>query len=191
MDCPQSSTLRDCGTETMADPPKKVYWDSCAWIGFINEEPDKITPLRAIWDEASRGQIVIWTSTYSYLEVMRSPPKFGEAYPPEEEDGRVFSMFEQSHVNRAAVDVEIAKLARRLKREHHPTLSKRPDAIHLATAVFHNVDELHTWDSSDLLPFNGKILRRDGVPLIICIPSAHPAGPLFGNMEESGRDGDE
>ena len=128
----------------MADPPQNVYWDSCAWIGFINEEPDKITPLRAIWDQASRGRIVIWTSTYSYLEVMRSPPRFGEAYPPEEEDGRIFSMLEQPYVNRVAVDTEIAKLARRLKRDHHPTLSKRPDAIHLATAVFHNVDELHT-----------------------------------------------
>ena len=173
----------------MADPPKNVYWDSCAWIGFIKEEPDKVTPLRAIWEEATRGQAVIWTSTYSYIEVMRSPPKFGKAYPPEEEDGRIFSMFAQSHVKRVALDVEIAKLARTLKRNHHPTLSKRSDAIHLATAIFHNVDELHTWDSSDLLPFNKKVNRRDGNPLIICVPSAHPAGPLFQNEAKSEKDG--
>jgi len=172
----------------MADPPQNVYWDSCAWIGFINEEPDKITPLRAIWDEATRGRIVIWTSTYSYLEVMRGPPSYGEAYPPEEEDGRIFAMLEQPHVNRVAVDIEIAKLARRLKREHHPMLSKRSDAIHLATAIFHNIDELHTWNSSDLIPFNGIIQRRDGVPLVICIPSAHPAGPLFEGKIETKQD---
>lgn len=170
--------------ETMADPPRNVYWDSCAWIGLIKEEADKITWLRAIWDEASRGRIVIWTSTYSYLEVMGSPLKHGETYPPEEEDGPIFAMFEQPHVNRVAVDAEIAKLARRLKREHHPTLSKRSDAIHLATALFHNVDELHTWDNSDLLPFNKRVHRRDGIPLVICVPSTHPAGPLFEGKTE-------
>ena len=21
--------------------PEKLYWDSCAWIGFANKEPDK------------------------------------------------------------------------------------------------------------------------------------------------------
>lgn len=175
----------------MADPPRSVYWDSCAWIGFIKEEADKITPLRHVWTEAQRGRYVIWTSTYSYLEVMGSPLKHGETYPPEEEDDPIFAMFAQPHVRRAAVDVEIAKLARRLKREHHPTLSKRSDAIHLATALFHNVDELHSWNSSDLLPFNGKVQRRDGLPLVICVPSAHPAGPLFNSGARTGDDNDE
>lgn len=163
----------------MADPPPRYYWDSCAWIGFINEEADKLTPLRQIWKNAQRAQCEIWTSTFTYIEVMRGQPGYGQAYPPEEEDARVFAMIEQPFVHRVQVDTEVAKMARSFKRAHHPTLSKRADAIHLATAAYANADELHTWDKSDLLPFDGKITRRDGRPLKICVPQAIPEGPLF------------
>lgn len=43
----------------MADPPRRVYWDACAWIGLLNNEPDKHPPLRIIWEHAQRGQFEI------------------------------------------------------------------------------------------------------------------------------------
>jgi len=50
---------------------KKVYWDSCAWLGLINEEPDKIDSCRHVIDLARNGDIEIWTSTYTLAEVFK------------------------------------------------------------------------------------------------------------------------
>lgn len=163
----------------MADAPRRIYWDACAWIGLLNNEPDKHPPLRIIWEHAQRGQFEIWTSTYSYLEVIEARPPLGEAYPAEENDKKIHALLEQPFVRRVAVDVEVAKLARNLKRTHHPILSKRSDAIHLATAAFWNLEELHTWDKSDLLPLHEKVNRRDGVPLKILAPGPEVHGALF------------
>jgi hypothetical protein len=89
-------------------------------------------------------------------------------------------MFQQQHVKRVQLDVEIARLARTIKQKNHDAgLKSRPDAIYIATAAYHNLEELHTWDQRHLLPFDGKILRRDGKPLRILIPGQEVAGELF------------
>jgi predicted nucleic acid-binding protein len=168
----------------LASASTRVYWDACAWIGFINAEPDKITSLRAIWDAAKRGNYQIWTSTFSYLEVIRGINKQGEAYPPEEYDELVYDLFEQPHVERVQLDVEVAMLARKMKRDYHPTLASRADAVHLATALYWNCEELHTYDGNHLLPLDGKIPRRDGIFLSILAPdSSPPRGGLFDLLE--------
>jgi hypothetical protein len=106
-------------------------------------------------------------------------PALGQAYPPEENDRKIHALFEQPYVRRVALDVEIGKLARHLKRTHHPILSKRSDAIHLATAAYWNAEELRTWDNSDLLPLNEKINRKDGIALKILAPGPEVHGTLF------------
>ena len=170
----------------MADTTKRVYWDACAWIGFINAEKEKITALRTVWENAKRGKYEIWTSTFSYLEVMHGINKAGQPYSPEEYDVVLYELFEQPHVERVQVDVEVAKLARSVKRKYHPTLASRADAIHLATALYWNCEELHTYDGGHLLPLNGKIARRDGIILTIIVPGiTPPPGGLFSNMNPS------
>jgi hypothetical protein len=44
------------------------------------------------------------------------------------------------------------------------------EAFHLATALALNVDEMHTFDRSDLLGLNEQVMRAEGVPLKICTP---------------------
>jgi len=56
----------------------------------------------------------------------------------------------------------------------YPECKKPSDGIHLATAMALSVDEMHTFDRSDLLKLNGKVLRADGKPLTICVPKAKP-----------------
>jgi hypothetical protein len=53
---------------------------------------------------------------------------------------------------------------------HHPECKKPSDGVHLATALLLNVDEMHTYDKSDLIPLDRKVMRADGVPLRICQP---------------------
>jgi predicted nucleic acid-binding protein len=155
----------------LADP-QQVYWDACAWIGFINDESAKIGPLRYVWERATRGECEMWTSVYSYLEVLKIKEASGDPISLEESNRRIDEMFQQPHVKRVQLDTEIARFARSIKQTHHDAgLKSRPDAIHIAKAAYHNLDELHTWDSAHILPFDGKIMRHDGAPLRILIPN--------------------
>jgi len=96
----------------------------------------------------------------------------GDPIPLAESNRRIDEMFQQPHVKRVQLDTEIARFARLLKQTHHDAgLKSRPDAIHIATAAYHNLDELHTWDNAHILPFDGKIMRHDGTPLRILIPN--------------------
>jgi predicted nucleic acid-binding protein len=164
----------------LADPPKRVCWDACAWIGYISGEPDKIVPLRMIWESAQRGGYEIWTSTYAYLEVLKIRAESGDPIPLEESNRIIDEIFQQPHVKRVQLDVEVARLARSIKQRYHDEeLKSRPDTIYLATALYYNLDELHTWDRRHLLQFDGQIKRRDGQLLRIIIPGPEVVGPLF------------
>lgn len=169
---------------TLTDAPKQIYWDSCAWIGLLCSEQDKITALRSIWEDAKAGKYEIWTSVYAYLEVIHSKAPYGEAYPPESDDKKVEDILSQEFVIRVQIDVSVARLAKKLKRDlHHKGLKKRSDAIHLATALYYNSEELHTWDASDLLQFDNQLKCKNGNNLKIIIPAADKMHvPLFAQM---------
>jgi predicted nucleic acid-binding protein len=137
-----------------------------------------------IWEAARRGEFTILTSTFSYIEVVYGLNEHGQPYSPEENDAKIYDMLGQSHVSRVQVDTEIAKLARALKRQFHPILRKRPDAVHLATAAYQNVEALHTYDGSDLLPLHGRVERRDGVMLDIVAAENETHGPLFAERRD-------
>lgn len=162
----------------MADIPR-YYWDTCGWLGLLNGEEAKLTVLKHLWGLAQKGQCEIWTSTYTYIELVYGHVPHGQPYNAPEDDQRIFDMLEQPFVKRVQLDQEIAKVARRLRREHNSVLKKRADAIHLASAAHYNVTELHTWDGSDLLPLNGIALRRDGSLLPIRKPGIGDDTPLM------------
>jgi predicted nucleic acid-binding protein len=173
----------------VADPAVRIYWDACAWIGFFNDEPDKVTALRKIWEDAQKGQYEIYTSTFSYVEVLHGKTLYGESYKTteklEEYDEKVFAALDQTHVKRAQLDTEVAKLAREFRRRYHPNLTKRSDAIHLATAAYYNCDEMHTYDDPHLIPLDGRVKRKDGKDLKILRPML-PMADLFAPIESGG-----
>lgn len=101
-----------------------------------------------------------------------------------ENDAKIDALFEQDFVKTVQVDFDIARLAKRLLRSHQK-LRKPSDAIHLATAVHWNLEQLHTYDDSDLL---GLVVKTaNGANLDICKPSMIDGEHLF-NREE-GRSG--
>ena len=142
----------------MADP-LRLYWDSCAWIGLINAEPNKYFPLRSIWEGAQRGEYEIWTSTYCYMELHYGIAPYGEAYPSEESDAQFDQLLSQPYVKRVQLSIPIARLSRKLKRDlHKEGLRKKADAIHLAIALSINCREMHTWDKADCFSLMAKYL---------------------------------
>ena len=170
----------NCGGIPVTDR-RKVYWDACAWLGLLNGETDKAHELEVVWEKAKHGEIEIWTSAFCIAEVYKVKCQDGKTGLLPDADEKINDLFNQDFVYIAQVDLEIARLAKNLLRTQ-PKLGKPSDGIHLATAIYWNVDQLHTWDASDLL---GIVCNRaDGVPLEICKPSMIDGENLFTRKEE-------
>lgn len=158
---------------------RKIYWDSCAWLGLLNGEPEKLQALQYVWGKARSGEVVIWTSAFSLAEVYKAKCEGKwEALSPEY-DAKIDDLFDQDFVKVVQVDTEIARLAKTLLRTHEK-LKKPSDAIHLASAIHWNADQLHTYDGSDLIGLS--VRRADGADLEVCKPSMID-GPNLLNIE--------
>ena len=158
--------------------PVNVYWDACAWLGLLNEEPEKHADLDFVWEKAKRGQVRIWTSAFCIAEVHRVKCENEWAAVSQENDDKINNLFDQDWVEVVYLDSEIAKLAKRLLRSHE-RLKKPSDAVHLATALYWDVHQLHTYDGSDLLHLNGKVQTSSGEHLLICKPVLFEGENLF------------
>ncbi len=153
-----------------------VYWDSCAWLGLLNGEPDKQRALEVVWEMAKARKVAIWTSALTVAEVYRTKCDGEWEALSEENDERINDVFEQDFVNVVQVDLEVARLAKTLLRTHGK-LNKPPDAVHLGTAIISNVDQLHTYDDDDLLDL--PVTRADGRRLRVCKPDLIDGDNLF------------
>lgn len=156
--------------------PRRIYWDACTFLGLINQEPGRANHCRLVWQEAEKGGAVIYTSFFTFAEVFKVKCET-EAKPlAETKDTEIERLLRQKWIRPVVVDERICIAARRLMR-FHPACKKPSDGVHLATALALNVDEMHTFDGSDLLSLDGKVNRADGKPLVICIPTPAPAPP--------------
>lgn len=166
---------------------RRVYWDACTFLGLINQEPGKANHCTAVWNEARNGDVFIYTSFFTFSEVFKVKCE-GPAKPlSEDEDKKIEQLLRQKWIRPVLVDERIGVAARRAMR-HHPECKKPADAIHLVTACVLNVDEMHTYDGSDLLKLDGRVLRADGTSLKICIPA--PAPLLMPPKDQSDKFGD-
>lgn len=158
---------------------ERVYWDACAWLGLVNGEAERKTDLKSIYQQARDGQVEIWTSVISVVQANRLKAELGSPKPISPDSiSALDDVFFQPFVKLVALDVPISRDARKLVRET-PNLSKKPDAIHLATALFWSVPVMHTYDGNDLLHLDGKMACRDGSRLRIIEPSDIGDGGLF------------
>lgn len=162
----------------MADPVK-LYWDSCAWLGFLNGEPDKKRELEIVYGGARRGHYELWTSTLSMVEVRRLENEKHAPKPLDDANNKIIGdLFWQPFVKPIPLAQDIAEDARVLFRTT-PGLGKFQDAIHLASALKWNIEVMHTYDNDDLLHLDGKLSCKNGSPLQICYPDETTEGPLF------------
>lgn len=146
---------------------RRIYWDACAWLGLLNGEGEKQAALEHVWAKALNGQIEIWTSAFCIAEVYRLKCETEWSALSPEHDQKINDAFEQDFVKVVQLDTDIARLAKTLLRTHQK-LTKPSDAIHLATAIYWNLDQLHTYDGSDLLGL--PVQTSDGKELSVCKP---------------------
>jgi predicted nucleic acid-binding protein len=168
------------------DNPPKYYWDACAWIGLINQEERRFDSLSYVIELARAGKVQIWTSAFTLAEVFKRRCG-GEHVGIEVTYDETFEDFiAQEFVQRVQVDSDVGTAARRLLRQF-PQIKKPQDAVHAATAAMNNIDELHTFDGSDLLAVSGMIPMPNGEKLVICKPPNRP-DPLKGTLFEKSAD---
>lgn len=171
--------------------PRRVYWDSCCFLGLINQELDKHADCLAVWKEAEAGATAIYTSFFTFTEVFKAKCE-GNAKPlAEADDQKIEQLLRQQWVRPLVLDERIGTAARRLMR-HHAECKKPSDGVHLASALAINVDEMHTYDGSDLLGLSNRVNKADGRPLKICTPYELPKPPtppkprtLFDDQEDA------
>jgi predicted nucleic acid-binding protein len=160
---------------------KRVYWDACIWFALIKQEPGRFHRCQHVIDMARRGEVEIWTSALTLAEVFRKQCGGPEATSlPADKDEEFEDFLAQDFVFEVQLDRLIGVSARRLLRAH-AALKKPQDAVHLASAVWNDLDEFHTFDAANLLCLNGSISTRGGRPLRICEPPEPPTD-LFSSL---------
>ena len=173
----------------MAKAPR-YYWDACAWIALINREESRFDALNYAIERANKNEVQICTSTFTLAEVFKKSCGAELTGLPAASDTDFEDYILQDFVVLFQVDTDVGTAARRLLRKF-PQIRKPQDAIHAATAILGDADELHTFDGCDLLVLDGKLPKRDGSFLKICKPPARPdpnAGTLFEERPDDAAD---
>ncbi len=173
-----------------------IYWDTCVFIAWLKDEKDKWPP--AIWqgieDVANLvqiGQAILVTSTLIRTEVF-----LGTLTP--EQKLKFQGLLRRKNVQEIAPHMRITDRASTIREKHR---IKTPDAIHLATAILYDVDEMQTMDGwhedgkrDGLLALSGNVAEYKlvitepyprGTP---STPTAAPPQPLKGDQDFLFRD---
>ena len=128
------------------------YWDSCAFLGLLKNERDKVDECLSVLKAAKDGKLIIVTSALTFIEVVRLE-KGGTKLPRESEEKiRLFFKHEWLYIH--DVNRKIGELARELMWQHESLKPK--DATHVATAALAKVDLLETFDEG-LIKLSGTI----------------------------------
>jgi len=146
-----------------------VYWDSDAFLGWLQAERGKTELCAGSLKRADKGEIVIVTSALTLAEVlwMRGAPRI-----PEAKAEIVRKFFRRSYMRVRNVTRATSESAQDLVWSHG---IKPKDAIHVATALDANAAALETFDEQ-LIGKSGSV----GNPgLLIRKPIPPAQGGLF------------
>jgi predicted nucleic acid-binding protein len=143
-------------------PVELIYWDSDAFLGWLQSEPGKAELCEGTLLRADAGEVLIVTSTLTIAEVlwMRNAPPISK-----EKADIVRKFFRRSSMRLRNVTRVVSESAQELVWDH----GVRPkDAIHIATAIEAKVHALETFDDG--------LLKKSGIigapPLLIRKPIA-------------------
>jgi predicted nucleic acid-binding protein len=164
----------------MATGKPKFYWDTAPIIAWITDEkrvdPSEMDGLAEVIDLAERNKATIFTSVLWRSEVLT-----GDLSASQKK--RLTEIFEFRLIEEVGIDSRIMDLASEIRAYHKKDGSKSvirnirvPDAIHLATAIYYEATEFHTFDGKKPDGGKGKLLTLDGNVaghrLKVCAPHA-------------------
>lgn len=156
----------------------KYYWDSCVWIAWLTAEPayaDYLSNMDEYAAQVDDRKIILVTSSLTRGEVLET--RIGDEAATKFRD-----FLKRPNVVEASADPRVTSLSSVLRSYYQgrnqtgpkaKTLAV-PDAVHLATAILYEVNQLHTFDDGKkgkhlgLLGLSGTVAAR--YPLVICKP---------------------
>jgi len=149
-------------------PPTRRVWDSCTIINYLAGR-QVAADCKLIIDQAERGELEIVVSVFAEAEVVKLDGELQQ-----DSEALIREFFGRKYIIRAALDVPVATLVRDLVRNNRGL--KPYDAIHIATALHHNIPILETYDEGMIKLGAGK---EGNLPLIIRKPTCEGMRPLF------------
>ena len=131
---------------------RRIYWDSCVWLRYINESPEDKRVLDWLLEQSSyrMGDIEIITSAISLAEVAFAIVEQTKQALDEDVERQIDYLWaDHSAITIVEFYPQIAIEARSLIRMGIPRgWSLTPlDAVHLATARRLQATEFHTYDT--------------------------------------------
>lgn len=135
----------------MPSRPEFIYWDSSAFLSYINAYQERISVLDAILDDVHRsnGAKKIVTSILAKIEVAASAQEYSTRELSIETERKIEALWNDSSViGLIELHNGIALQARELMRKvlTQGWSLKPADAIHLASAQWLGVTEVQTYD---------------------------------------------
>ena len=138
----------------MPENPQVICWDSSAFLSYVNEVPDRIQTLETLLERSASGEVDLYTSAISHVEVAFGASEQLRGRLDLEIERRIDSLWADSNV---VVAVEYQSLIGRVARDMMREAVTRGwglkplDAIHLATAqwLFNTgteIEEFQTYD---------------------------------------------
>lgn len=149
---------------------KQIYWDSCVFLAYLNNEPGRAEVIEAIWGEISTSDDTrILTASISIVEVGHLTIEKEKHKLLPDTTAKIDKMWTDPSVLIVEVNSPIMYIARNLMRTatSHGWSLKPYDATHLATAIWINtnvptsIKEFYTYD--DKLP---KLTDLAGFPIL-------------------------
>lgn len=172
----------------MAIGKPKFYWDTAPLIAWITDEkrrdPTEMAGLAEVVEMVDRGNAIVMTSVLWRAEVLDTTLSTAQK-------SRLEAVFDGRSIIELGIDSRVMKLASEI-RSFHSTSRKKdiiknirvPDAIHLATAIYFEATEFHTFDGARSGQNPGGLLTLDGNVaghrLRICAPKANQLRLEFG-----------
>ena len=138
----------------MPDSNTDIYWDACAFLSYVNENPERMPVLDALLHSSADGNINIHTSSLSRVEVAFAASEQLHRELDSQEEQKIDGLWEDpSTISVVEFHDGIGLQARTLIRGAiaRGWKLKPLDAIHLATAQWlisagFSVAEFHTYD---------------------------------------------
>lgn len=151
----QKSPLEEYEMPNSSKPKFFLYWDSCVFLAFLNQEVGRADVIQTLWDEIAKnnkGQII--TSAISIAEVAAAQQERDQHAIQPDTEAKIDAMWNDPTVQLIEVMPQLLFGARQLMRDAltQKWSLKSNDAIHLATARWVNrfgptpIQEIHTYD---------------------------------------------
>ncbi len=122
-----------------------VYWDTCVFIHRLQATQEHINILRHLTRAAENGELEIVTSIFTSVEICYlDKTQLTKPHFTIEQENKIVEFLDNPYIKLRQIDRDVARKSRSIVR-NIPGI-KPADALHLATAILYEVNEVQTYD---------------------------------------------